>query len=173
MPSVIASGIAAAIVMTGVSVGAQEKGGVGRRGDWEIRVKPQDTPKNKVLAPYTIVGDAIPKSLTGRPGDAVRGKALIADRDEGNCLACHSIPIPEEPFHGTIGPDLRGIARRMSVGQMRLRLVNPKIVNSKSMMPSYYINSGRHRVRADVRGRPILEAQDIEDILAFLSTMTR
>ena len=152
---------------------AQDRGAVGRKGDWEIQIRPQDAPKRKALRSYAIVGDAIPKSLTGKPGNSVRGKELIADRDEGNCLACHSIPIPEQPFHGTIGPDLRGIAVRMTEGQIRLRLVNPKIVNAKSMMPSYYATKGRYRVRADVRGRPILEAQDIEDIVAFLMTMNR
>ncbi len=164
----------AGMIITGSSLPAiaQNQGSVGRQGDWEINITPQDIPKKRELVPHAIIGDSIPKSLTGKAGDRIRGKALIADPDEGNCLACHSIPIPEEPFHGTIGPDLRGIASRMSIGQIRLRLVNPKIVNSKSMMPSYYINSGRHRVRADVRGRPILEAQDIEDILAFLKTMT-
>lgn len=163
--------VSVAILSGGLA--AQEKGSVGRKGDWEIQIRPQDAPKRKALRSYLIVGDSIPKSLTGKPGNSVRGKALIADRDEGNCLACHSIPIPEQPFHGTIGPDLRGIAVRMTAGQMRLRLVDPKIVNAKSMMPSYYAIRGRYRVRADVRGRPILEAQDIEDILAFLMTMKR
>ena len=152
---------------------AQEQRKVGRQGDWEIRIRPQDAPKARKLLPYTIVGDAIPKPLTGKPGDPVRGKVLIADRDEGNCLACHSVPIPEEPYHGTIGPDLRGIGARLTPGQIRLRLVNPKLVNPKTMMPAYYVTSGRYRVRRDVRGRPILEAQDIEDIVAFLATMTR
>lgn len=152
---------------------AQDGSSIGRKGDWEITIRPKDTPKKKQLVRYRIVGDAIPKSLTGRPGNALRGKALAADRDEGNCLACHSIPIPEEPFHGTLGPDLRGIGARMTAGQIRLRLVNPRKVNPRTMMPPYYVVSGRHRVRKDVRDRPILEAQDIEDIVAFMMTMTR
>jgi len=175
LPAILARLVVVGIslLLIGLPAAAQDKGAVGRKGDWEINIRPKDAPKKRALLPYKVVGDAIPKSLTGRRGDPVRGKALTADRDEGNCLACHSVPIPEEPFHGTIGPDLRGIGARMTAGQIRLRLVNPKIVNPKSMMPAYYITRGRFRVRKDVRGRPILEAQDIEDIVAFMQTMIR
>ena len=143
------------------------------RGDWEIEFKQETSAKPAILVPYQIVRDEIPEPLTGRLGDATRGRIIALDRDEGNCLACHSIPIPEEQFHGTIGPDLRGIASRMTPGQLRLRIVNPKLLNPKSLMPAYYKNKGLYRVRADVRGKPILEAQDIEDLIAFLKKMTK
>jgi sulfur-oxidizing protein SoxX len=144
-----------------------------RKGDWELRVRPDNYEKSGKLAPYKVVGDAIPKPLTGRPGDPDRGREIAASRDEGNCLACHTLPIPDVPFHGTIGPNLRGIGARLTAGQLRLRIVNPKRIDPRTMMPSYYVTRGLYRVRPDARGKPILEAQDIEDLVAFLVTMKR
>src|SRR5258708_925980 len=81
------------------------------------------------LRPYTVVGNAIPASLTGTPGDPVRGKATVASRQTGLCLLCHSAPLPEEKFQGTIGPDLANAGSRSTQGQLRLRVVNPRIFN--------------------------------------------
>jgi sulfur-oxidizing protein SoxX len=138
------------------------------KGEWEIRIRPEDYKKSGKLVPYKVVGDAIPQPLTDKAGDPKRGRLLAADRNEGNCLACHDIPIPEVPFHGTIGPDLRGIGKRLTAGQLRLRIVDPKRAEPKTMMPSYYVVRRLYRVRPDVKGKPILEAQDIEDLVAFL-----
>lgn len=120
------------------------------------------------LVRYKVVGDAIPKPLTASPGDTERGRRVAAGIDLGNCLACHVLPIPEEQFNGTFGPDLRGIASRMSAGQLRLRIVNSRLLSPVSVMPAYYRVDGLHRVRADVAGKPILSAQQIEDVVAFL-----
>jgi sulfur-oxidizing protein SoxX len=120
------------------------------------------------LVRYAIVGDAITKPLTATPGDTERGRRVAAGIDLGNCLACHVLPIPEEQFNGTIGPDLRGVASRLTPGQLRLRIVNPRILNPASVMPAYYRVDGLHRVRADMAGKPILSAQQIEDLIAFL-----
>jgi len=125
------------------------------------------------LKPYRIVGDTIPEPLGWRPGDPEKGRFIALDVDLGNCLACHSIPIPEEPFHGTIGPDLRGIGTRLTPGQLRLRIVDPKRLKPDTPMPSYYRVEGLYRVRADRIGKPILDGQEIEDLIAFLMTMTR
>jgi L-cysteine S-thiosulfotransferase len=125
------------------------------------------------LKAYTIVGDTIPEPLGWRPGDAEKGRFIALDMDLGNCLACHSIPIPEEPFHGTIGPNLRGIGARMTAGQLRLRIVDPKRLKPDTPMPAYYRVDGLTRVRADRLGKPILDGQEIEDLIAFLLTMTR
>jgi sulfur-oxidizing protein SoxX len=125
------------------------------------------------LKPYRVVGDAISEPLGWRPGDAEKGRFIALDLDLGNCLACHSIPIPEEPFHGTIGPNLRGIGARLSAGQLRLRIVDPKRLKPDTPMPAYYRVDGLHRVRADRIGKPILDGQEIEDLIAFLMTMTR
>ena len=78
---------------------------------------------DEALRPYTVVGDAIPASLTGAPGDPARGKAIVVSRQTGLCLLCHSAPLPEEKFQGTIGPDLKGAGSRNTEGQLRLRIV--------------------------------------------------
>src|SRR5581483_2201719 len=74
------------------------------------------------LAPYTIVGDAIPTSLTGAAGDPERGRAIVGDRRIGLCLLCHTGPFPQPRLHGTLGPDLRGAGSRLSPGQLRLQV---------------------------------------------------
>ena len=121
--------------------------------------------------PYKIVKDGIADSLTGKSGDPVKGRKSFAAMVKGNCLSCHEAPIPEELFHGKIGPDLAGIAGRMTEAEMRLRIVNPKIVNPDTMMPAFYRLEGLNRVMKSWQGKTILEPQDVEDIIAYLKTL--
>jgi sulfur-oxidizing protein SoxX len=119
----------------------------------------------------TVIGDSIPGSLTGASGDAVRGRALVADRQAGLCLLCHHGPFPEQPFQGDLGPDLRGIGARLSEGQIRLRIVDASRVNPATIMPPYYRIEGLARVAPAFRGRTVLSAEQIEDVVAFLLTL--
>jgi sulfur-oxidizing protein SoxX len=121
--------------------------------------------------PYAVVGDAIPASLTGAPGDPVRGKAIVVSRQTGLCLLCHSAPLPEEKFQGTIGPDLKGVGLRNTEGQLRLRIVDSRIFNPDTIMPSYYRLDGLERVAPAFRGKTVLTAEQIEDVVAFLMTL--
>jgi L-cysteine S-thiosulfotransferase len=124
------------------------------------------------LVKYKVVdGTSIPKSLTGKAGDAKKGRKLAIHRKKGNCLACHKLPIPEQQFHGNIGPDLAGVAGRYSEGEMRLRLVDPKVVNDDTIMPSFYRNTGYTAVLKKFKGKTVISAQDVEDILAYLKTL--
>jgi L-cysteine S-thiosulfotransferase len=123
------------------------------------------------LRPYTVVGDAIPESLTGAPGDPVRGKAIVTSRQTGLCLLCHSAPLPEEKFQGTIGPDLAGSGSRYSEGELRLRMVDSRRLNPDTIMPSYYRLDGLERVAPAFRGKTVLSAEQIEDVVAFLKTL--
>jgi L-cysteine S-thiosulfotransferase len=123
------------------------------------------------LRPYTIIGDAIPASLTGVPGDPIRGKAIVTSRQTGLCLLCHSAPLPEEKFQGTIGPDLTGAGSRNTEGQLRLRIVDPRIFNPDTIMPAYYRRDGLARVAPAFRGKTVLTAEQIEDVVAFLMTL--
>jgi len=118
-----------------------------------------------------VVGDALPHPLTGNPGNALRGRQLAFARDRGNCIACHVIPAADEASHGNLGPSLRGVADRLDEGQIRLRLVDVRRIVPASIMPAYYRVDGLKRVAAALRGKPVLAAQEIEDVLAFLMTL--
>jgi L-cysteine S-thiosulfotransferase len=121
--------------------------------------------------PYAVVGDAIPASLTGAKGDPVRGRAIVVNRLVGLCLLCHSGPFPEERFQGTIGPDLKGAGARWSEGQLRLRMVDSTRLNADSIMPPYYRVDGLTRVAPAFLGKPVLSADQIEDVVAYLTTL--
>lgn len=123
------------------------------------------------LQPYTIVGDAIPVSLTGAPGDPAKGRTIVGTRQVGLCLLCHSGPFPEERFQGELAPDLRGAGSRWDEGQLRLRIVDSSRLNPATIMPSYYRVDGLQRVAPNFRGKPVLNAEQIEDVLAFLKTL--
>ncbi len=123
------------------------------------------------LVAYRIVDDAIPASLTGRPGDAARGRAIVANRQVGLCVLCHSGPFPELRFHSDLAPDLTGVGSRMNEGQLRLRVVDASHANPQTIMPSYYRVDGLTRVTPALRGKPLLDAGQIEDVVAYLLTL--
>jgi sulfur-oxidizing protein SoxX len=123
------------------------------------------------LVPFTVVGDAIPVALTGARGDSTRGRAIVVNRQVGLCLLCHSGPFPEEKFQGTMAPDLKGAGARWSEGQLRLRLVDASRLNAATIMPPYYRIEGLTRVAPAFRGKPILTAEQIEDVVAYLTTL--
>ncbi|MDD9922189.1 MAG: sulfur oxidation c-type cytochrome SoxX [Boseongicola sp.] len=125
----------------------------------------------KELIKYKIVDEGIPKALTAKPGDPKAGRKAAINRKQGNCLACHKLPAPEQQFHGEVGPDLKGVAERLSEAEIRLRIVNPKVVNEETIMPSFYRNAGLHRVLKKWQGKTILSAQQVEDIVAYMKTL--
>ena len=129
-----------------------------------------------IVAAWLTVGvaygaDAIPESLTGAKGDAARGRAIVANRHVGLCLLCHSGPFPEERFQGNLAPDLSGAGKRWSEGQLRLRIVDSSRINPATIMPAYHRTEGLVRVAPAWRAKPVLTAQQIEDVVAFLMTL--
>ena len=114
--------------------------------------------------------DAIPQSLTGAKGDPARGRAIVVNRQVGLCLLCHSGPFPEERFQGNLAPDLRNAAR-LTEGQIRQRLVDPSRANPQTIMPAYYRVEELTRVAPSLRGKTILTAEQIEDVVAYLVTL--
>jgi sulfur-oxidizing protein SoxX len=122
------------------------------------------------LRSYVIVHDAIPASLTGARGDPERGRAIVVAR-QNTCLLCHSGPFPERRFQGNLSPDLKGAGARWTEGQLRLRMVDASVLNVDTIMPSYYRVDGLNRVATAWRGKPILSAEQIEDVVAYLATL--
>jgi L-cysteine S-thiosulfotransferase len=123
------------------------------------------------VAAFVVQGDAIEAPLAALVGDPVRGEAVVKNRESANCLICHSIPDPREAFMGEIGPPLAGVGARLSPGQIRLRLVDPTRVNPGAIMPAYHRTHDLLRVDPRFAGRPVLNAQEIEDVVAWLSTL--
>jgi len=124
-----------------------------------------------LLVAGKAVGDeGIPASLTGVQGDPARGRAIVANRQVGLCLLCHTGPFPEERFQGNLAPDLREAAR-LTEAEIRLRLVDPARVNPKTIMPAYYRAEGLTNVAPAYRGKPVLSAEQIEDVVAYLVTL--
>jgi len=94
----------------------------------------------------------------------------VANRQVGLCLLCHSGPFPEERFQGNLAPDLRNAAR-LTEGEIRQRIVDPTKANPQSIMPAYYRSEGLARVAPAYRGKTVLTAEQIEDIVAYLSSL--
>jgi len=124
-----------------------------------------------LLAGNALAADSIPASLTGAKGDPARGRAIVANRQVGLCLLCHKGPFPEERFQGDLAPDLAGVGARLPEGRMRLRIVDSTKVNPQSIMPAYYKSEGLTRVAPAFRGKTVLTAEQIEDVVAYLITL--
>jgi sulfur-oxidizing protein SoxX len=124
----------------------------------------------QALADDAVVGDSIAGSLTGAAGDPARGRAVVANR-QNTCVLCHSGPFTDPTFQGDLAPDLTGTGSRWSEGQLRLRLVDAARLNAATIMPSYYRIEELQRVGKPWRGKPILSAEQIEDVVAYLATL--
>ena len=135
---------------------------------WVLAASPAGA---QALRPFTVVADAIPEPLTGARGNADRGRAIVVDRQKGLCLLCHSGPFPEQRFQGTLAPNLQGAGSRWSEGQLRLRVVDSSRLNPATIMPSYYRVDRLTRVGRIWQGKPVLDAEQIEDVVAFLATL--
>ena len=122
-------------------------------------------------ARMTLVGDGMPEALTEVPGDAARGRAIVIDRQRGLCLLCHQGPFPEEPSPGNIATDLTGTGARWTTAQLRARIVDARQLDPASLMPAFHATAGRARVAAAWKEKPILSAQQVEDVVAFLETL--
>ena len=123
------------------------------------------------IVPYRIDGDRIEQPLAGLRGDPTRGRAIVASRQTGLCLLCHAAPIPEERFQGDLAPSLAGAGARYTEAQLRLRVVAPRKVNPASFMPAFHSPSNPSRIGAAWVGKPILNAQQVEDVVAWLATL--
>lgn len=125
----------------------------------------------QTVAGYTVEGDGIAQPLAGLRGDPQRGRAIVASRSQGLCLLCHAAPIPEERFQGDLAPTLAGVGARYSAAQLRLRIVDPRRVNPSSFMPAFHSAHHPSRVGAAWAGKPILDAQQVEDVVAWLASL--
>lgn len=123
------------------------------------------------LRSYIIVRDSIPDSLTGKPGDPARGRAIVANRAVGLCLLCHTASIPEERFQGNLAPSLAGTGSRWTEGQLRLRMVDSARLKADTIMPPYYRLDHLQRVAKNFADMPVLNAEQIEDVVAYLVTL--
>jgi sulfur-oxidizing protein SoxX len=123
------------------------------------------------VAPLQVVGDTIPQAIGGAQGNVERGHALVLARESANCIVCHALPDADVRFFGTVGPSLAGVARKLSIPQLRLRVADNIRISPDTVMPSYYRVDGLDRVARAYRGKPILDAQQIEDIVAYLGTL--
>jgi sulfur-oxidizing protein SoxX len=115
-----------------------------------------------------VAGDAIENPLAA-VGDPVRGREVFVSRDGGHCVLCHSAP--GVGVAGNVGPPLAGVGSRLSPGQIRLRIVDITRVNPDSAMPAFHRTESLERVASSYAGRPALDAQQVEDLVAWLGTL--
>lgn len=127
---------------------------------WLARAEPSASQGAEIAAP-----------LAAFPGDSARGRAIVASRQAGLCLLCHSGPFPEERFQGNLAPELTGIAQRLSAGELRARIVDARRLNPETIMPPYFRTDGLARVAGSFAGQTLLNAQQIEDVIAYLQSL--
>ena len=118
-----------------------------------------------------IVAGQIEKPLTATPGDVQHGRAIVLSRQTGLCILCHNGPFPEERFQGNLAPELGSSVATLNAAQLRARIVNASYFNPNTIMPAYYRTDHLNRVATKFAGQTILNAQEIEDVIAFLLTM--
>jgi len=136
---------------------------------WARSALAQDEPG--LRSTYTVVGDGIPKPLTDEKPNIENGRRIVTERQQGLCVLCHSGPFPEARFQGDLATNLAGTGSRWSEAQLRLRMVDASRLNPQTIMPSYYRTEALNRVGWQWQGQPVLNAQQIEDVVAFLRTL--
>lgn len=129
------------------------------------------TGERALVTASVISGDRLPTPLTDQPGDPLTGQMIFSARDQGHCVLCHQVSGLDVPFQGNLGPDLTDVATRLDAAQLRLRLVDYQLVRPGTVMPSYFRTHALYQVQDQYRDVPVLEAQSIEDLVAYLSTL--
>lgn len=122
----------------------------------------------------------IEASLSGMTGDPAAGLEIMVARGKGNCIACHQVTdLDEYPFHGEVGPSLDYVAERWTPEDLRGIVANAKMTFPETIMPAFYKTEGYIRPGDAYTGKaangplpPILTAQEIEDVVAYLMTLT-
>lgn len=121
---------------------------------------------------YTVIDDGIPAPLTSRAGDADNGRSIVASRQTGLCLLCHSGPFSEAHTQGNLSSNLIGAGNRWTEAQLRLRVADARRLNPGSLMPSFHParlpNDETAHVGRAWRGQAVLSAQQVEDVVAYL-----
>ena len=103
------------------------------------------------------------------PGDAVRGREVFVSREAGHCVLCHSMPGVN--VAGDVGPPLAGVGARLTAGQIRLRIADITRVNPRATMPTFHRLENLTRVAPQYAGKPVLDGQQVEDLVAFLGML--
>ena len=123
-----------------------------------------------VLWAGAAAGQGIEASLTGAPGDAARGEAIVAEPTRGLCPLCHDGPFAGD-FAGTLGPDLTGVGDRLDEAELRQRIVDSRVYDPDGLMPPYYSMKGLTRVGERWAGATLFTAEEVEDVVAYLVTL--
>ncbi|MBA84030.1 sulfur oxidation c-type cytochrome SoxX [Thalassobius sp. S69A] len=134
------------------------------------------------VAPADVVfteDGAVEQSLTGAAGNADAGFDVFSNKKKGNCIACHNIEERTDlTFPGNVGPILDGVGENRTIAELRGILVNSKMTFEGTVMPAYYKVDGFTRPGNAYTGKaadgpldPLLSAAQIEDVIAFLSTL--
>lgn len=110
--------------------------------------------------------------LTSQAGDPQAGRAIVIEATKGLCILCHAGPWPDVPFTGNLGPDLTGVGARATLAELRQRIVDSRVFSPDTIMPAYHATDGLTRVAAQWQGQTILTAQEVEDVVAYLATLT-
>ena len=119
---------------------------------------------------FRVDGDGITQTLAA-PGDAARGRALLIARDPANCILCHGLTDAAVRFAGNLAPPLDGAGSRLTPAQLRLRIADSSRINPATIMPAYYKTDGLTAVAAQYAGKTVLTAQQVEDLVVYLSTL--
>lgn len=129
-----------------------------------------------LLLTLMLAGCASPRSSLhaidtpfARDGDPARGRALFIARDGGHCVLCHAAPGISPA--GDVGPSLAGVGSRLKPGEIRLRIADITRVTPDAAMPTFHRVQGMNRVAAEYAGKPVLDGQQVEDLVAWLSTL--
>lgn len=124
---------------------------------------------DRLVTAAMIEGDAIPAPFTDIAGDPERGAEIFVARERGHCVLCHAVDGLDAEFQGDVGPTLTGVGARLSPGQLRLRIADPARLWPDTVMPPYYRVSGLNQVAGAYQGQPVLNPQEVEDVIAYLS----
>ncbi len=113
--------------------------------------------------------------LTTAQPDPFRGLEVFVDRKLGNCVACHTnFDVAAMQFLGEIGPNLDWIGDRLTEAEIRAILVDSKVVlGPGTVMPAFYTARPGFRTLEAFQGKTILTALQVEDVVAYLSSLSQ